>query len=967
MKTCLLRLSAILVAVILLLPSASKASTKTTLLSQDFSSGTFPPTGWTVNTTDPNYWDSWPYHGYWYRSSAGNGGYNGSAVLWSMYAYTYGNNPTTNWMQTPSVDASSFATASDSTFVDFDFYGAYNYYQDFYRIQSWTLTVMAGSTKLTSFGNSNNDLSNYTRFDYTYGYNDPGTYSGYWRHYHVPIPVSARTNAMSIEFSMSEYGSWGYVYADNFAFDNVVISDTRYDVLTLLGPNSLDFGAVPYLTTSNPMYTKFTNHSSRTITFSNFAVTGTNPNDFTIIYSPSSIPVGATDSVGVTYTPQASGTRAANLTFNTDADVPTSVNVPLSGYGLRPFIALPQFLYSMFDHSHVRFADTAWATLMVTNTGQVPLHISPSTNITGDYPQMYTIQRLPPAIGPDQTDSIVISFEPTIEGLMDAQINIVSDADNGTQVMPLKGIGILARLVVNNAYMNNVAMGFDSVAVGTDSCFQVTLFNPGSDTVAIEKNFFSSADYDFHLTPIVGSDSLIAPNASQTIGVCFQPLKRGYRTAELRIVTNIPLTYADPRQDTSQFTVLFTGTGVPNGNFSITGPSMVDTVAVGKSACQMDTLWNTGQASLTVTSLSVSDSSEFMLTPPTLPLVLAPGTFQTVQVCADPNGMNDRMANLSGMAMSGEKLDSASLPLDVYGTSVCTSDTITSPFATSVCVGDTSMQMIQVTNCGNVATAYKATLSGANASDFSIVGSPTSSSESAGGTATFTVAFAPTTNTPETATLNIAGGAGTSIPLTVNGSAAIIAGSATAPTTAVNATSNFSVTVNNTGTCDWTPGTPTVTAPFTYVSGGTTAIAAGGSGKLNFTFAPTASGTYTQTVNFPNSTGTSIPAANVIISGSTESAGVSEVSEAQGYSLEQNYPNPASGKSQVGITLPVSSVVHFVVVDVKGEVVETLLDQRMNAGTYAITIDASQLASGTYYYQMTAGNVTLSRQMEVER
>ena len=65
------------------------------------------------------------------------------------------------------------------------------------------------------------------------------------------------------------------------------------------------------------------------------------------------------------------------------------------------------------------------------------------------------------------------------------------------------------------------------------------------------------------------------------------------------------------------------------------------------------------------------------------------------------------------------------------------------------------------------------------------------------------------------------------------------------------------------------------------------------------------------------------------------------------------------------MTLPVGALVHSGIIDVQGQVVETLLNQHYDAGSFSVTLDASQLASGTYYYQMNANGVTLTRQMVV--
>jgi len=40
-----------------------------------------------------------------------------------------------------------------------------------------------------------------------------------------------------------------------------------------------------------------------------------------------------------------------------------------------------------------------------------------------------------------------------------------------------------------------------------------------------------------------------------------------------------------------------------------------------------------------------------------------------------------------------------------------------------------------------------------------------------------------------------------------------------------------------------------------------------------------------------------------------------------------------------------------------------VLDQRMDAGSFEVTIDAKGLPSGTYFYMLTSGDVRLTRQM----
>lgn len=72
------------------------------------------------------------------------------------------------------------------------------------------------------------------------------------------------------------------------------------------------------------------------------------------------------------------------------------------------------------------------------------------------------------------------------------------------------------------------------------------------------------------------------------------------------------------------------------------------------------------------------------------------------------------------------------------------------------------------------------------------------------------------------------------------------------------------------------------------------------------------------------------------------------------YSLAQNYPNPFNPSTVISYQLPVSSFVTLKVYDIVGREVKTLVSGRENAGTYAVRFDGSSLASGVYFYRLSA-------------
>ncbi len=82
-----------------------------------------------------------------------------------------------------------------------------------------------------------------------------------------------------------------------------------------------------------------------------------------------------------------------------------------------------------------------------------------------------------------------------------------------------------------------------------------------------------------------------------------------------------------------------------------------------------------------------------------------------------------------------------------------------------------------------------------------------------------------------------------------------------------------------------------------------------------------------------------------------------------GMTLDQNYPNPFNPTTVVRGQWTVTSDVRLVVYDVLGRNVAVLADGRYPAGRYSFIFDGSKLASGVYFYQLTAGGFTASKAM----
>jgi len=70
--------------------------------------------------------------------------------------------------------------------------------------------------------------------------------------------------------------------------------------------------------------------------------------------------------------------------------------------------------------------------------------------------------------------------------------------------------------------------------------------------------------------------------------------------------------------------------------------------------------------------------------------------------------------------------------------------------------------------------------------------------------------------------------------------------------------------------------------------------------------------------------------------------------------LMQNYPNPFNPTTTIEFSLPEKSDVHLVLVNVLGQVVKEIANGNYSTGDHRVTLDASRLASGIYFYKIRA-------------
>ena len=316
-----------------------------------------------------------------------------------------------------------------------------------------------------------------------------------------------------------------------------------------------------------------------------------------------------------------------------------------------------------------------------------------------------------------------------------------------------------------------------------------------------------------------------------------------------------------------------TGTSAPAVTLTPTGLTFASTNVGSTTAAQMVTVKNTGTATLTLTSETITgtNASSFLKSATTCGSSLAAGASCTVSVEFKPAAGGALSASLSVADNASGSPQAATLS----GTGVGVPAVQLSPtgltFASTTVGSTTAAQTVTVKNTGTGSlTLTSETITGTNASSFLISGNTCGSSLAAGASCTVSVEFKPTAASALSASLSVADNAsGSPQAATLSGTGtsgstgiSLSTTSLAFPETVVGRTSIAqTVTLKNTGTASLTissfarGGTSPSSFQDVWTCG--TSLAAGASCTVYVGFDPTSatalSGTLIITDNAPGS------------------------------------------------------------------------------------------------------------------
>jgi hypothetical protein len=240
------------------------------------------------------------------------------------------------------------------------------------------------------------------------------------------------------------YAPPGYYYLDILNSSGVpaimpfVLMSTTSGPGVSLSPGKLTFASQLVRTTSPAQTVTLTNTGTATLTISSIARAGTNAADFAQTNTcGSSVAAGASCAINVTFTPLASGYRAATLNVTDNANG-SPQRVQLSGQGTVMSLAP-----SSVNFGSITVGTTSPPqTITVTNTGTATVSIT-SISLSGADPRDFTLNSntCGSSLGASASCAITLSFKPAATGQRTAVLNVYDSGGGSPQTVGLSGTG----------------------------------------------------------------------------------------------------------------------------------------------------------------------------------------------------------------------------------------------------------------------------------------------------------------------------------------------------------------------------------------------------------------------------------------------------------------------------------------------------------------------------------------------
>jgi hypothetical protein len=302
-----------------------------------------------------------------------------------------------------------------------------------------------------------------------------------------------------------------------------------------------------------------------------------------------------------------------------------------------------------------------------------------------------------------------------------------------------------AQLAVQPSTVN-----FGSVQIGSSVSQPVVLTNTASSSLTISQATLAGTGFSFSGLSV---PAILAPGQSVSLTTTFAPQSGGNITGSLSLACSVPKNKSRGKgspNSNSTATVSFTGAGVGAGQLTGNPGSLnFGSVQVGANLTLMDTLTNTGGASVTILQATVAGSG-FSIGGLNVPITLNPGASVTFSTVFAPLSAG----NASGSITVRSDAANPTLTLSLTGTGAAQGQLILTPTAVDfgkVTVGSNATSAGSLSASGTSIVVSSASLTSV---EFSLTGISFPLTIAAGQNIPIALTFAPQTSGTATATLS---------------------------------------------------------------------------------------------------------------------------------------------------------------------------------------------------------------------
>ncbi len=352
------------------------------------------------------------------------------------------------------------------------------------------------------------------------------------------------------------------------------------------------------------------------------SITGPDASDFSLQYESGGCVTNYQCVVDITFTPGGTGTRTATLVTNYG-------NIALSGTGLPPGPSFSANAETVTMGAPLGASGSA--NLILLNNGSTALNLSQT--ITGANAGNFSVTNGCGYLSTGGSCTLNLGCTPSALGTLTATLTVTDSLSGTSQSIPLACVKQAP--AATSPVLSPSSFDFGNIEVGSQSspsAISVTAFS--GDPVTIT-NYFSSPPP----TPFVLSTTSCSQTPCQ-FHITFQPTSLGIQNATFMVLDTI----------TQQYSLLsLSGTGgVPIASLSTSSLTFAARNQGSISIPQTITLTNTGDASLTLTSVSFAGANpgDFLIESNTCGNAVAAGANCSIGVSFSPTASGSRSASL---------------------------------------------------------------------------------------------------------------------------------------------------------------------------------------------------------------------------------------------------------------------------------------------------------------------------------